>query len=151
MSTPQNYAAHVWYHSIQVWLMGESSCSSHPTKGLHGLSHSWCIEKDRKISLSELKVGGAKLCVNREAVRHLCLSRRINFQLKFRFQREGTPYLKPLAGISVTKSGKFLDFGQLLKPLAAINLPKSHTFLGKFCKGDKIFHFSSEIILGQLL
>ena len=38
-----------------------------------------------------------------------------------------------------------------LKPLAAINLPKSPTFLGNFCKGVKIYHFSSETIFGQLL
>ena len=29
--------------------------------------------------------------------------------------------------------------------------PKTHTFLGNFCKCVKIFHFSSEINLGQLL
>ena len=47
--------------------------------------------------------------------------------------------------------GDFLDFGLLLKPLATINLPKSSTFLGNFCKGVKIYHFSSELIFGQLL
>ena len=52
---------------------------------------------------------------------------------------------------SVTRSGDFLTLGNFLKPLAAINLPKSPTFLGNFCKVVKIFHFSSEIILGQLL
>ena len=46
---------------------------------------------------------------------------------------------------SVTRLGKFL------KPLAIINLPKSPTFGGNFCKGLKIYHFSSEIIFGQLL
>ena len=51
----------------------------------------------------------------------------------------------------MTRLGDFLHFGQLLKPLAAINLPKSPTFLGKFCKVVKIFHFSPEIIFGQLL
>ena len=34
--------------------------------------------------------------------------------------------------------------------LVTINLPKSPTFLGNFCKGVKIFHFSSEILFGQL-
>ena len=38
-----------------------------------------------------------------------------------------------------------------LKPLATINLPKSLTFFGNFCKGVKIYHFSSEIIFGKLL
>ena len=52
---------------------------------------------------------------------------------------------------SVTRLGVFLHFGQLFKSLATINLPKSLTFLGNFCKGVKIYHFSSEIIFGQLL
>ena len=30
-------------------------------------------------------------------------------------------------------------------------MPKSLLFLGNFCKGVKIYHFSSEIIFGQLL
>ena len=38
-----------------------------------------------------------------------------------------------------------------LKALATINLPKSLTFLGNFCEGVKIYHFSIEIIFGQLL
>ena len=33
--------------------------------------------------------------------------------------------------------------GNFLKPLATINLPKSPTYLGNFCKGVKIDHFSS--------
>ena len=37
------------------------------------------------------------------------------------------------------------------KFLATINLPKYHTFLGNFWEGVKIYHFSSEIIFGQLL
>ena len=45
----------------------------------------------------------------------------------------------------------YWTLGHSLKPLAAINLPKSPTFLGIFCKGVKIYHFSSEIIFGQLL
>ena len=35
------------------------------------------------------------------------------------------------------------------KPLATINLPKSPTFLANFCKGVKIYYFSTEIILGN--
>ena len=50
---------------------------------------------------------------------------------------------------SVTRFGDFLhDF---LKPLATIILLKSPTVLGNFCKGVKIYHFSSEIIFGQHL
>ena len=45
----------------------------------------------------------------------------------------------------------FCTLGKFLKPLATINLPKSPTFLGNFCKGVKSYHFSSEIIFGQLL
>ena len=45
--------------------------------------------------------------------------------------------------------GDLLDFGELSKPLAAIDLPKSLTFFGNFCKGVKIYHFPSEIILGN--
>ena len=41
--------------------------------------------------------------------------------------------------------------GNFLKPLATINLPKSPTFICIFCKGVKIYNFSSEIIFGQLL
>ena len=47
--------------------------------------------------------------------------------------------------------GQFIGFwGNFLKPLATINLPKSSSFFGNFCKGVKIYHFPSKIILGQL-
>ena len=52
---------------------------------------------------------------------------------------------------SVTRLGDFLDLDNFSKPLATINLPNSPTFLGNFCKGVKNYHFSSEIIFGQLL
>ena len=45
----------------------------------------------------------------------------------------------------------YWTLGNFLKPLATIDLPKSPTSLGKFCKGVKIYNFSSEIIFGQLL
>ena len=41
--------------------------------------------------------------------------------------------------------------GKFLKDLATINLPKTPTFLSNFCKNVKIYHFSCEIIFGQLL
>ena len=44
---------------------------------------------------------------------------------------------------------KMCYMGTFLKPLATINLAKSATFLGNFCIGVKIYHFSSEIILGD--
>ena len=37
------------------------------------------------------------------------------------------------------------------KSLATIDLPKSPTFLDNFCKGLKIYQYSSEIILGNFL
>ena len=46
----------------------------------------------------------------------------------------------------MTRLGDLLDF---LKSLATITLPKSCTFLGNFCKCAKIYHFFSEIILGN--
>ena len=45
----------------------------------------------------------------------------------------------------------FYTLGYFLKPLATINLPKSLTFFGNFCKDDKFYHFSSEVIFGQFL
>ena len=45
----------------------------------------------------------------------------------------------------------FCTLGSFIKPFATMNLPKSLTFLGNFCKGVKIYHFSSEILFGQLL
>ena len=50
--------------------------------------------------------------------------------------------------INVTRSGDLLDFGQLFK--ATIDLPKSPTFLGKFRKGVKIYHFLVNSFLGNL-
>ena len=45
----------------------------------------------------------------------------------------------------------YWTLGNFLKLLATINLSKSSTFLGNFWKAVKIYHFSSEIILRQLL
>ena len=45
----------------------------------------------------------------------------------------------------------YWTLGNFVKPLSTINLSKSLTFLGNFCKGVIIFHFSSEIICRQLL
>ena len=54
-------------------------------------------------------------------------------------------------GSSVTRLGDFFTLGNFFKPVGTINLPKSLTFLGNCCKGIKIYHFSTEIIFGQLL
>ena len=40
----------------------------------------------------------------------------------------------------------YWTFGHFSKPLGILILPKTPTFLGNFCKGVKIFNFSSEII-----
>ena len=45
----------------------------------------------------------------------------------------------------------YWTLGNFSKPLASINMPKSFTFLGNFCWGVKSYHFSCEIIFGQLL
>ena len=45
----------------------------------------------------------------------------------------------------------YWTLGNFSQPLATFTLPKSPTFLRNFCKGVKIFNFSSEIIFGQLL
>ena len=52
---------------------------------------------------------------------------------------------------SVTRLDNFWTLGNFLKHLATINLPKYPTFLGIYCKGVKIYHFSCEIIFGQLI
>ena len=51
---------------------------------------------------------------------------------------------------SVTRFGDLLNFGQLFKAFGNNYLPKSLTFLGNFWVGVKIYHFSSEIIFGQI-
>ena len=43
----------------------------------------------------------------------------------------------------------YCTLGNFLKLVATIILPKSPTFLVKFCKCVKIFHYSSESYLGQ--
>ena len=45
----------------------------------------------------------------------------------------------------------YSTYGNFSKPLATINLAKSPTFLSNYCKGVKIYHFSIEIIFGELL
>ena len=45
----------------------------------------------------------------------------------------------------------FCTLGNNSKPVATIILTKLPTLLVNFCKGAKIIHFCSEIILGQLL
>ena len=45
----------------------------------------------------------------------------------------------------------YCTLGNFSKPMVTIILPKLPIFLAIFCKGFKIFHFSSEFILGQHL
>ena len=59
---------------------------------------------------------------------------------------------KPILRCAVRPDGAFYwTLGKFLKPFATINLHKSPIFLGNFCKGVKIYNFSSEIIFVQLL
>ena len=55
------------------------------------------------------------------------------------------------SGLQLDQIGRFIGLWDFLKSLATIILPKSPTFLGNFSKVVKIYHFSSEIIFGQLL
>ena len=57
------------------------------------------------------------------------------------------PWRALVAGDQCDQVGQFI-LGKFLNPLASINLPKYPTFLGNFCKGVKIYHFSCEIIFG---
>ena len=53
--------------------------------------------------------------------------------------------------ISVTRLGDLLHFGQIFKASGNNYFAQTAHILGKFCRGIKIFHFSSGIIFGQLL
>ena len=52
---------------------------------------------------------------------------------------------------SVTRLGDLLHFGQLFKACGNNYFAQIDHIWGNFCKGDEIFHFSNEIIFGQLL
>ena len=54
-----------------------------------------------------------------------------------------------MGGNQCDQIGRFFALWATFKAFGKINLPKSPTFLGKFCKGVKIYHFSREIILGN--
>ena len=49
---------------------------------------------------------------------------------------------------SVTRLGNLLHFGQLFKASNNNYFAQIAHILGNFCKGVKVFHFSSEIIFG---
>ena len=59
--------------------------------------------------------------------------------------------MKPFLRVenSVARLGDLLQLGNFSKPVVTIILPKSSTLLCNFCKGVKIFHFSSKFILGN--
>ena len=50
--------------------------------------------------------------------------------------------------VSVTRLGNLLDFGQLFKAFGNNYFAQILHILRQFCKGAKIYHFSSEIIFG---
>ena len=59
-------------------------------------------------------------------------------------------YLENDNDIQCDQIGQFFGLWATFQSLwQAFILPKSPTFLGNFCKGVKIFHFSSELILGN--
>ena len=80
----------------------------------------------------------------------------LNFELVFHFRPTSCCCHFHPECVRIRPSAVWQDWaiywtlGKFLKPLSTINLPKSPTFLGNFCKGVKIIHFSSEIIFGQL-
>ena len=53
--------------------------------------------------------------------------------------------------ISVTRSDDLLDFGQLLQAFGNNLFVQISHILREFLKGVKIYHFSIEIIFGQVL
>ena len=50
--------------------------------------------------------------------------------------------------VSVTRLGYLLHFGQLFEARGNNYFAQIAHFLSNFCKGVKIFHFSSETIFG---
>ena len=56
-----------------------------------------------------------------------------------------------LPPVSVTRLGDLLDFGQLFNAFGNNYFAQIFHILRIFCKGVKIYHFSSDIIFGQLL
>ena len=60
-------------------------------------------------------------------------------------------YSANCATTSVTRLGDLLHFGQLFKVGGKNYFAQITHIFGNFCKGVKIFHFSSAIIFGQLL
>ena len=53
--------------------------------------------------------------------------------------------------IGQEQCGQIGRFIGLWATLATVKLSQSHIFFGNFCKVVKIYHFSSEIVFGQLL
>ena len=53
-------------------------------------------------------------------------------------------------GVSVTRLGDLLHFGQIFKACGDNYFAQITHILDTFCKVVEIFHFSSEIIFGQL-
>ena len=51
----------------------------------------------------------------------------------------------------MTRLDNLLHFGELFKACGNNYFTRIAQIFGNFCKGVEIFHFSSEIIFGQLL
>jgi len=77
---------------------------------------------------------------------------RTNLDIYFESYRDiyFNTYLDTYLDASVTRLGDLLDFGQLFNAFGNNYFAKIFHILRIFCKGVKIYHFSTEII-GQLL
>ena len=53
MTNPQNYAAYAWHHSIHVWLLGRSGCSSEMNKSSPSTKelHEWSQMAGLKLAI----------------------------------------------------------------------------------------------------
>ena len=77
----------------------------------------------------------------------MCQILPINF-----YETDQNKFFDANVSTSVTRFGDLLYFGQLFKAWATIILPKLPTHFRQFLsKGVKIFHFTREILYGQLL
>ena len=77
-------------------------------------------------------------------VKKIVLKQLGNFRPQYQFSTE--------APEQCDRIGRFIELWATFQSLwQQLHLPKSLKFLGNFCKGVKIFNFSSEISSGQLL
>ena len=66
------------------------------------------------------------------------------------FESVAAPVSLKCVSVSVTRLGVLLHFGQLFKDCGNNYFAQIAHILGNLCKCVEVFHFSSEIIFGQL-